>query len=314
MEEKLNNRKTISIVTTLYNEESIVDEFISEINVVVKELDNKDIEIILVDNGSTDKTFDELTKHSELNKNIKIIKLIRNFGIDGGLRAGIEHSKGDATILMHGDLQDDPNLITEMVKSWEDGNEQVLVRYLPKKRENLIRKIGSYIYYKWAAFASENLIIYGVSDFRLISKNIVESLKELPENINLLRGILIWPGYKYSIIDTSKRKRVGGISKIDLPNTVRYFRQPLALSAKLLYVLPLVSIFVFFISITFILSTLIYWLSTGNLIIQLEPRLTLILVFNTITIIFLGILGVYVAIIFEEIKRRPNYIVEKIVN
>ena len=73
MEEKLNNRKTISIVTTLYNEESIVDEFISEINVVVKELDNKDIEIILVDNGSTDKTFDELTKHSELNKNIKII-------------------------------------------------------------------------------------------------------------------------------------------------------------------------------------------------------------------------------------------------
>ncbi len=249
-----------------------------------------------------------------MNKNIKIIKLIRNFGIDGGLRAGIEHSKGDATILMHGDLQDDPKLITEMVKSWEDGNEQVLVRYLPKKRENLIRKIGSYIYYKWAAFASENLIIYGVSDFRLISKNIVESLKELPENINLLRGILIWPGYKYSIIDTSKRKRVGGISKIDLPNTVRYFRQPLALSAKLLYVLPLVSIFVFFISITFILSTLIYWLSTGNLIIQLEPRLTLILVFNTITIIFLGILGVYVAIIFEEIKRRPNYIVEKIVN
>ena len=314
MEEKLNNRETISIVTTLYNEESIVDEFINEIDIVVKELDNKDIEIILVDNGSTDKTFDELTKHSELNKNIKIIKLIRNFGIDGGLRAGIEHSKGDATILMHGDLQDDPNLITEMVKSWEDGNEQVLVRYLPKKRENLIRKIGSYIYYKWAAFASENLIIYGVSDFRLISKNIVESLKELPENINLLRGILIWPGYKYSIIDTSKRKRVGGISKIDLPNTVRYFRQPLALSAKLLYVLPLVSIFVFFISITFILSTLIYWLSTGNLIIQLEPRLTLILVFNTITIIFLGILGVYVAIIFEEIKRRPNYIVEKIVN
>ena len=314
MEEKLNNRETISIVTTLYNEESIVDEFINEIDIVVKELDNKDIEIILVDNGSTDKTFDELTKHSELNKNIKIIKLIRNVGIDGGLRAGIEHSKGDATILMHGDLQDDPKLITEMVKSWEDGNEQVLVRYLPKKRENLIRKIGSYIYYKWAAFASENLIIYGVSDFRLISKNIVESLKELPENINLLRGILIWPGYKYSIIDTSKRKRVGGISKIDLPNTVRYFRQPLALSAKLLYVLPLVSIFVFFISITFILSTLIYWLSTGNLIIQLEPRLTLILVFNTITIIFLGILGVYVAIIFEEIKRRPNYIVEKIVN
>ena len=314
MEEKLNNQETISIVTTLYNEESIVDEFINEIDIVVKELDNKDIEIILVDNGSTDKTFDELTKHSELNKNIKIIKLIRNFGIDGGLRAGIEHSKGDATILMHGDLQDDPKLITEMVKSWEDGNEQVLVRYLPKKRENLIRKIGSYIYYKWAAFASENLIIYGVSDFRLISKNIVESLKELPENINLLRGILIWPGYKYSIIDTSKRKRVGGISKIDLPNTVRYFRQPLALSAKLLYVLPLVSIFVFFISITFILSTLIYWLSTGNLIIQLEPRLTLILVFNTITIIFLGILGVYVAIIFEEIKRRPNYIVEKIVN
>ncbi len=314
MEDKLNKRKTISIVTTLFNEESIVDDFIDEINSSASKLDNKEFEMIIVDNGSTDNTFNNLLEHSKLNKHIKIIKLLRNFGIDGGLRAGIEHSQGDATILMHGDLQDDPKLIPEMVKSWEDGNEQVLIRYLPKKRESLVRKVGSYIYYKWATFASENLIIYGVSDFRLISKNIVKSLKELPENINLLRGILIWPGYKYTIIDTSKRKRGGGTSKIDVPNTVRYFRQPLALSAKLLYVLPLISIFVLVISITFILSTLIYWLATGSLIIQLEPRLTLILVFNTITIIFLGILGVYVAIIFEEIKKRPNYIVEKIIN
>ena len=314
MENKLNNYNSVSIVTTLFNEEGIVDEFVNELNIVLEKLENKELEIIIVDNGSTDNTFSVLTKHSKVHKNIKIIKLLRNFGIDGGLRAGIEHSNGDATILMHGDLQDDPNLIIEMVKSWEEGNEQVLIRYLPKKRESLMRKIGSYIYYKWATFASENLIIYGVSDFRLISKTIVESFKQLPENINLLRGILIWPGHKYSIIDTSKRKRSGGGSKIDLPNTVRYFRQPLALSAKLLYVLPLISIFVFFISITFILSTLIYWLYTGNLIIQLEPRLTLILVFNTITIIFLGILGVYVAIIFEEIKKRPNYIVEQIIN
>ena len=144
--------KTIDIIVPFFNEEEVVIDFIAALNNEVNEImsNNNDIlfNYIFVDNGSVDKTYDILTKQSKDQKNINLIKLIRNFGIDGGIRAGLNFSESDAAIILHGDLQDNPKIIRKLINHWENGFEQVVVRYNPKERENFTRKLGTYFYYK----------------------------------------------------------------------------------------------------------------------------------------------------------------------
>ncbi len=312
------NKYLISIVVPFFNEQEVVDSFYKRLTESINKCEKNDSEIkfelIFVDNGSTDNTFDILSNLNDESRNIKIIKLIRNFGIDGGLKAGLSHSQSDATILIHGDLQDNPDEIFSLIKYWKQGYKQVVIKYKPMKRENLFRKIGSYFYYKWATFASNGLIMSGVSDFRLISKEVLNTYLQLPESINLLRGILVWPGYTYMIHESEKSERIYGKSKLDIPTIIKYFKLPISLSPRLLYVIPAISILLFLFGSLFITVTFFYWIFSGNLIIEIEPRLTILIIITLLTSIMLGVVAAYLGIIFEEIKRRPNFIVEQVIN
>ncbi len=310
--EKLNNR-IIDVIVPFFNEQEVIEEFINELEIEIEKINktknNIKFNCIFVENGSTDETFEILSKLSK-DKEFKIVKLVRNFGIDGGIRAGLSVSKGDATIILHGDLQDNPKIINKLINTWDEGYEQVLVRYKTKDRESLYRKLGTYIYYKWATYASDGLIISGVSDYRLISKKIVQLINNLEENIFLLRGIFIWPGYNYKIIEEKKNKRRLGKSNVNLPTVLKYFKLPISLSTRVLYFIPILSFIIFIISVLFVLVTLFYFLITGNLLIEIEPRLTLLILINITLLMMVGILSAYIGIIFEEIKKRPSFIIQ----
>lgn len=309
--------KKIDIIVPIFNEEKSILELSENIRNISNELKtDKQIEfkVLFINNGSTDDSRVILNNLHFEDIDIKCINLIRNFGIDGALKAGIDETNADAAILIHGDLQDNTSDIKRLIELWEKGNEQVVVRYKPNKRENLIRKIGTYIYYKWANFASSNLIIPGVSDFRIISKNVINFMKSINESSYLLRGILIWPGFKYEIIDSVKGPRKYGKSHLNMSTMVTYFKLPLSLSTKVLYVIPAVSLILFFISIIFILTTLVYFLITGNLIVQIEPRLSLIIILIVFVLLILGILSSFLGVVIDEVKKRPLYIKEVITN
>jgi dolichol-phosphate mannosyltransferase len=306
--------KNIDIVVPLFNEEEVVMEFFEALEKETSEivLNNTELEFnfIFVDNGSVDETHSILKKLGKEMKNFNLIKLVRNFGIDGGIRAGLSFSDGDAAIILHGDLQDNPKIIKKLVQSWQDGFEQVVVRYNPLARESLFRKFGTYFYYKWATYASDGLIISGVSDFRLITKKVVRLVRSLEETVFLLRGIFIWPGYKYKIIDELKDKRKSGNSNINLPTVLRYFKLPISLSTRILYFIPILSSIIFMLSILFVAFTFFYFLITGNLLIEIEPRLTILIFINITLIMMVGILSAYIGVIFEEVKRRPAFIID----
>ena len=306
--------KKIDIIVPFYNEEEVFDEFTKKLDAVKNEIETKHnvvLDYIFIDNGSEDATFHKIKNYIDKSSNSKVIKLIRNFGIDGALRAGIDNSTGEAAILIHGDLQDNPEIISKLISEWENGYDQVIVRYTFQNRENIFRKLGSYFYYKWANYASSNLIIKGVSDFRLISKNIINFITNIDESIYLLRGILIWPGYKFKIIDAIKEKRLLGTSKMNLPTIFKYFKLPISVSTRILFVIPIFSISFFILSMIFILYTLVYFLVTGNLLIQIEPRLTLLIVINIFILLFLGIISSYLGVLIEEVKNRPHYLEEQ---
>ncbi len=312
------NKYLISVIVPFFNEEQVIDNFYNVLTEYIEKYEEEDPEIkfefIFIDNGSTDKTFEKLSDLNSKLRNIKILKLIRNFGIDGGLKAGLSQSESDATILIHGDLQDNPREIESLVKYWKEGYKQVVVKYKPMKRENFLRKVGSYFYYKWATFASNGLIMSGVSDFRLISKDVINTYLQLPESINLLRGILVWPGYTYKIHESEKSQRTQGKSKLDIPTIIKYFKLPISLSPRLLYIIPAISILLFLLGSLFIIVTFFYWIFSGNLIIEIEPRLTILIVITMLISIMLGVVAAYLGIVFEEIKKRPNFIIDQIIN
>lgn len=305
--------KKIDIIVPIFNEEASILELIENIRNISNELKkDKQIEfkILFVNNGSTDNSKKILGSLHYEDIETKTIHLIRNFGIDGALKAGIDETNADAAILIHGDLQDNTSDIKQLIDLWEQGNEQVVVRYKPKKRENLIRKLGTYVYYKWANFASSNLIIPGVSDFRIISRNVINFIKSVNETSYLLRGILIWPGFKFEIIDSVKGVRKYGKSHLNLSTMVSYFKLPLSLSTRVLYIIPAISLVLFFVSLIFILFTLFYFVLTGDLLIQIEPRLSLLIILNVFTLLILGILSSFLGVIIDEVKKRPLYIKE----
>lgn len=305
--------KKIDIVVPFFNEQEVVLDFVNKLEIelykIKESFKNLEFNCIFVENGSTDNTLKILSELSK-DKNYNIIKLVRNFGIDGGIRAGLSQSKGDAVIILHGDLQDNPEVIKKLIDGWDQGYEQILVKYKAKDRESFLRKLGTYIYYKWATYASDGLIISGVSDFRLISRKIVELVNNLDENIFLLRGIFIWPGYNYKIIEEKKSKRKYGKSNVNLPTVLKYFKLPISLSTRILYVIPILSFFIFTASILFVLITLFYFLITGDLLIEIEPRLTILILINITLLMMVGVLSAYIGVIFEEIKKRPSYIIQ----
>ncbi len=307
--------KTIDIIVPFFNEEDVFEKFVQSLDLVRKKIELDEalkLNYIFVDNGSSDTTYEKISEYENKNKNVTLIKLIRNFGIDGALKAGIDKAKGDAAILIHGDLQDNPEIIINLVNEWGNGFEHVIVRYSFQNRENLFRKLGSYFYYKWANYASSNLIIKGVSDFRLISRRVLDFITSIDESVYLLRGILIWPGFKYKIIDATKDKRLYGKSKINLPTIFKYFKLPISISTRVLFVIPIFSISIFVISAIFIIYTLIYFLVTGNLLIEIEPRLTLLIIINVFILLFLGIISSYLGVLIEEVKNRPIYLEDDI--
>tara|TARA_B100000700_G_C14971242_1_gene821517 strand:- start:113 stop:1084 length:972 start_codon:yes stop_codon:yes gene_type:complete len=316
--EKVITKKTIDIIVPFFNEQEVVVEFVNiltdHISKIEEENPNILFKYIFVENGSTDNTYKILLDQISNKNEFSLIKLVRNFGIDGGIRAGLMKSTSDAAIILHGDLQDNPKIINNLISSWEEGFEQVVVRYDPKERENFTRKLGTYFYYKWATYASDGLIISGVSDYRLVSKKIIKLINNLEEKIFLLRGIFIWPGYEYKIIEEKKDKRHSGKSNVNFPTVLKYLKLPISLSTRVLYFIPIVSSIIFVLSILFVLITLIYFLTTGELIIQIEPRLTLLIFINITLLMMVGILSAYIGIIFEEIKKRPSFIIDHINN
>ena len=153
----------------------------NQINSAVKDLDNYEFIYMFIENGSTDNTLKELIKISKNNQNVKIIKLSRNFKMDGAIAAGLNSFNEDAAIIMTANLQDDPSVIPEFIKNWELGYDQVYGVVKTRPGKSILRKLNSVLFYKIANKLTKNLIPKDVSDFRLVDKRVVDAVKEMGE-------------------------------------------------------------------------------------------------------------------------------------
>lgn len=301
----------ISIIIPCFNEEKVIQETIRRLQNCIKKINNYNFEIIFVDDGSKDNTFELLEKKSFSDKKIKVISFSRNFGHQAALSAGIDYCNGDAAIIMDADLQDPPELIEEMLQKWSDGNKVVYGKRIERKNESFFKKFTAKYFYIILNRLSETPIPPDTGDFRLIDKVIIDILKIMPENQKFYRGLIAWCGFKQTAIEYSRDERFAGDTKYPLIKMIQFSIDGIvSFSTKPLRVITIIGFFIATISFLGIINIIYNKFILDSLIDGWASILVTILFIGGIQLISIGILGEYLGRSYSEIKKRPKYLVK----
>lgn len=307
-------KKMISVVIPAYNEEDVLDELKRRLIKVMNYNANYDFEIIIVENGSWDSSFEKLKDFNDEDSRFKTIKLSRNFGLDGGISAGLKYARGDGIVIMNADLQDPPEMISQFIKKWEDGYEVIYGIILKREKVSIITRILSSLAYELIHKLTHSVIPKNVSDFRLIDKNVQIVVNNMTEKNRFLRGMIAWTGFRQTGIPYERPGRYAGESKFNFQAAFNvaingifsfsYF--PLHIATILGFITSLGSF------IMIIVQLGLFFLY-GQVIPGFATTIITISFLFGILFFLLGIIGIYLARIYDEVKQRPNFIVREFV-
>ena len=298
----------LSIIIPAFNEEGNISRIVSVIDNLMVE--NKiDYEIVFVNDGSKDNSWAEISAASKNNSNISAINFSRNFGKESAIFAGLKYAKGDACVLIDCDLQHPPKKIVEMYRVWENNDVDIVEgRKSSRGKENILYKLFSKTFYKLIT-AESGIDMQNASDFKLMSRNVVDALNEMPERLTFFRAMSKWVGYKTEIVYFDVEKREVGESKWSVRKLIKYAVNSItSYTSAPMQIVTVVGVITFIISVILGINTLYNKISGKSL----EGFSTVILLqlFTSSVIMFsLGIIGYYLSKIYEEIKQRPRYII-----
>jgi len=308
-------KKNIAIVIPAYNEEDCIDELAKRLTQVFLVEINYDFEVIIIENGSKDMTWEKLIKISSEDERFKVVKLSRNFGMDGGLTAGLDIVKADACVFMTADLQDPPETISEFIRLWENGYENIFGIIGKREGTSLLRRFNSQIFYWLASKLSSGNIPRNVSDFRLLDRKVYESLRTLKERNRFLRGMTAWVGFKSVGIVIQRPPRFAGESKAFTWKVIDFaFKGIFAYSYRPLRLITIAGFVLFTFSILSLIGLTTFWLIKGVPFPGFGSLFALIVLVWGGIALMIGILSEYVGLIYEEVKARPSYIVSEKIN
>ena len=309
----MNNQIEFSIVAPCYNEERCLEEFVSRVMSMMESY-NKKFEILLINDGSADNTLEVSKGLAKTYNQIKIIDFSRNFGHQAAVTAGLDYSKGNAVIIIDSDLQDPPEVISEMIKKWKEGFQVVYGKRTIRKGESFMKLFTAKIFYKVLQKLTSTDIPVDTGDFRLIDKKVVTIMKSMREKHRFIRGMVSWTGFKQTPVYYERDSRFSGETGYPLRKMLTFALDGItSFSIIPLQFLTLIGIIVT--TITVLLSLLVFFVKLFIPEFFLAGFPTIILVvmfFGGIQVFFLGIMGEYIGRIFNEVKNRPNYIVENV--
>ena len=303
----------LSIIVPCYNEEKVVSLFY---NTLKSELNNNYLyEIIFVNDGSRDNTKQEIIDIIEKDSNVKLIDFTRNFGKEAAMLAGLQESDGDYVTIMDVDLQDPPNLLPKMITLLQNNDEVdvVLTRRLDRANEPYLRSMMSNFFYSLMLRSSDLNMPQGVRDYRLMRRKVVDSILELKEYHRFSKGLFAWPGFKYEIIEFPNTERAAGETSWSFLNLVKYaFEGIVAFTVLPLRLAVFLGFLLFIVSIGAIFFIIGRRILIGDPVQGWTSLIVFLLFFSSIQLIFLGIIGEYISKIYEQIKGRPNFVINKI--
>jgi len=306
-------KPTVSLVVPFYNEAEAVASFCASITAIAARLPEIALEIVCVDDGSTDTTLALLLATCRVDSRFKVVELSRNFGKEAALTAGIDFASGDAVVPLDADLQDPPELLPELIRIWQTGAEVVLARRSDRQTDPLAKRATAEMFYRVHNWISQIKIPSNVGDFRLMDRVVVEALKKLPERQRFMKGLFTWVGFKSVTIDYSRPARAAGKSKFSAWKLWNF-----ALEGITSFSTAPLKVWVY-IGMGGAAASLVYagWMIVRTLLFGIDvpgyaSLLVAILFIGSLQLVGIGILGEYIGRIYIESKQRPAYLIRKL--
>lgn len=307
-----NEKKLITILVPAYNEQEVLHMLYERLKKIMDSNTKYDFEILLINDGSKDKTLSIMEDLRKKDKRICYLNLSRNYGKETAMIAGLDYSKGDAVIIIDADLQDPPELIPEMLKYWEEGYDDVYAKRNSRKGETWIKKFTSKMYYKTLQNVTKIEIQKDTGDFRLLDRRCVEALKSIRESQRYTKGLFSWIGFNKKEILYDRDPRAAGNTKwnykklidLSIDGLTSFTTAPLRWSAIIGLIVSIIGFF-------YMLYIIIKTIALGVDVPGYASTMVVILFLGGIQLIVLGVLGEYLGRAFYETKGRPLYFVDK---
>ena len=303
-------KKLITVVIPAWNEIEVIDELARRLKELMARQSKYNFEIIIVENGSWDGSWELLQEIHSMDSRFKNVQLSRNFMADGGVMAGLDLASGDAAIVMNADLQDPPELIDAFIEKWEQGYEIVYGLIEKRKGEPKSKVLASNFYYNFIHWITGGTIPKHASDFRLLDRKVYLGVSHMREHNRFTRGLSIWAGFQQTGIPFIRPPRFAGESKAPLSDLIEeawngifaYSHAPLKLPLHIGWLLLLASLF----------TVVVGYISNNELGLFSGLGIpAMLLALFGLVFIAIGILGAYVARIHDEVRDRPNYIIRQ---
>lgn len=301
----------ISIVAPCYNEVAVVGEFHRRCKETLKTL-RRSYEIVLVDDGSTDGTWEKIGELADQDPHVVGVRLMRNHGHQGAATAGLAICRGEAVLLIDADLQDPPELLGPMLEVMEGGADVVYGQRVSREAETWFKKASASAFYRLLSHLSSIPIPRDTGDFRLMSRRVVDVLANMPEHQRFIRGMISWIGGNQVAFPYHRQARYAGESKYPLTKMVRFAvdaitsfsATPLRLATYLGFLTALFALM--------LLSYTVWQWANGATVVGWASVMTVIVFFSAVQLIVLGITGEYIGRVFQEVKDRPNFVIDSI--
>ena len=305
-------RQLLSLVIPCYNEEDVIGETMKRLKTFCSELQDLNVELIFVDDGSRDCTRELLKRFAQNDSRIKIIGFARNFGHQIAVTAGIDAANGDAVVLIDADLQDPPEVVHQMITKWQEGFDVVYGTRTERPGESAFKLLTARSFYRLFNKFSDVIIPIDTGDFRLMSRQVVNTLRAMPERDRFVRGMVSWVGFKQTALPYMRAERFAGESKYPLGKMLRFATDGiLSFSTKPLQMSTVIGMICACLALLGNLYVLFLRLFTNIWVEGWTALMIAVLFTGGIQLISVGILGEYIGRIYSEIKSRPLYIVQE---
>ena len=302
--------KTMSIVLPAYNEEQMIENTARIIPELMEE-ENISYELVFVNDGSKDLTWEKIVKVSEENPNIKGVCFSRNFGKEGAVFAGIANASGDCVAVMDCDLQHPPETLVTMYRLWEQGYQVIEGVKASRGKEGMIHKFFAKTFYKIISNAT-GVDMSRASDFKLLDRTAVDEFLKLPERNVFFRALSSWVGFKTTYVEFHVQEREAGESKWSMKSLFRYaINNITSFSAVPMQVVTFCGVIFFLFAVVLAVQSLYLYFS-GKAVAGFTTVILLLLIIGSILMFSLGVIGYYLSKIYEEVKMRPRYIISEI--
>jgi dolichol-phosphate mannosyltransferase len=296
----------LSVVAPVLDEEQTIGEFHRRVS---EALAGVPFELLIVDDGSSDETPRLLAVLAEQDPRVRVITLSRNFGHQAALTAGLDHAKGDATVMIDADLQDPPELIPQMLERWREGFDVVYAVRQQRAGETRMKLATARWFYRFFGRVSQVPLEQNAGDFRLLDRAALDALGEMRERSRFLRGMTVWVGFDQTSVPYERDPRYAGETKYPLRHMLRFSLDAISSFSNVPLQLATLLGFVFSVVAFLAIPVAIAFRIAGEFVPGIATVLLVVLLLGGIQLITVGIIGEYLGRVYDEVKRRPLYVV-----